>query len=426
MVRSGDHGVRAAAEGSRPAGRRPLDHRRERRAVARPGDLAASQQHSAVRRKKALIAGAGIAGLAAGIALRRAGLEVELFERAPELHEIGAGLSIWPNGTAALRDLDVEIRALPVGRLAVRTWRGRQLTELPVDVLQERYGSQMLLVHRADLQAGLSRTFGKAGIRFDADVVGFADEEDTVRVRLRSGDTAEGDLLLGADGLRSAVRCQLLGDGPPVYLGSTIWRGLVHPDGIDLEPGQGLNWVGRGGEFLAFHLAGDQIYWAGVAKAPEGERAASAGHKSDLLDRFSDWEDLVPAVISATDEQAILRNDMYDRPPTLRWTAGKVALIGDAAHPMTPNAGQGACQALEDAVAVGESLATESDVVGALQAYQRRRVARANSLVKMSRQATRAAQFENGILCSLRDATGRLLPRALLLRILDRTMAPSR
>ena len=378
-----------------------------------------------MRPKKALIAGAGIAGLAAGIALRKAGLEVELFERTDDLREIGAGLSIWPNGTEALRNLGVEVRALPVRRLAVRSWRGKHRTEVPVDALPARYGSEMLLVHRADLQAGLSAAFGDGGIRFRSEVAGFTAEGDGVRLTLRSGESALGDLVLGADGLRSAVRDQLLDDGPPVYLGSTIWRGIAPPDGINLEPGQGLNWVGRGGEFLAFHLAGDRIYWAGVARATEGGRPGLEGHKPGLLERFRDWDDLVPALIGATDEKDILRNDMYDRPPAHRWAVGRVALIGDAAHPMTPNAGQGACQALVDAVVLGDCLASVPDVVAAMRAYQERRLARANSVVRISRQATRASQLENPLLCSLRDISGALLPRALMLRLLGSTMAPS-
>jgi 2-polyprenyl-6-methoxyphenol hydroxylase-like FAD-dependent oxidoreductase len=382
-----------------------------------------------VRPRRALIAGAGIAGLAAGIALRRAGLEVEIFERTNELHEIGAALGIWPNGTAALQALNVGIRALPVVALAVRTWRGGPLTTVPVSALKERYGSPMLIVHRADLQAGLSAAFGPAGIRFKSEVVSFADEEDRVHLTLRSGDNAEGDLLVGADGLRSAVRRQLLDDGPPIYQGSTIWRGLVASGGMNLAPGQGLSWVGRGAEFLAFHLAGDRIYWSGVGKASEGEHIRPNGHKGDLLDRFGDWEKLVPELITATEERDILRNDMYDRPPARRWTDGKVALIGDAAHPMTPNAGQGACQALEDAVALGECLAMQSSVAHALREYEHQRLPRANRVVKVARRSTRAAQLDNGLLCAMRDASGKLLsrlPEALLLRMFDATMPPPR
>jgi len=376
---------------------------------------------------KALIAGAGIAGLAAGIALRKAGLEVEIFERAPDMREIGAGLSITPNGADALRQLGVEVKVLEVRRLALKTWRGQRLTDVPVDLMSKRYGFGFLIAHRADLRAGLVAAFDhSAGIRLAAEVVGFDDAQEKVRVNLQDGDSVDGDLLIGADGLRSAVRRHLLNDGPPVYLGSTIWRGVVSAQGLGLEEGAGGNWIGRGGEFIAFHMVGGRIYWAAVAKAAEGGRPGTNGHKEDLLRRFGDWDHPVRAQISATDEEAILRNDMYDRPPARTWTVGRVTLTGDSAHPMTPNAGQGANQALEDAVALGESLAGQTDIPAALMAYQRRRFARANRIVSQSRQAARATQLENGLLCALRDGIASRMPRVLLFRLMDATMAPPR
>ena len=377
--------------------------------------------------RKALIAGAGIAGLAAGIALRKAGLDVEIFERASDMREIGAGLSITPNGAVALGKLGVEVKVLEVRRLTMKTWRGQHLMHVPMDVMKQRYGSAFLIAHRADLRAALSAAFGPSGeVRFRAEVVGFDDMQEAVRVNLQNGDSVAGDLLVGADGVRSAVRRRLLDDGAPVYTGSTVWRGVVSAQGLGLDAGDGLNWVGRGGEFIAFQMIGDRIYWAAVAKAAEGERPDPSGHKADLLRRFGDWDDSVRAQVAATDEKAILRNDMYDRPPSRTWTKGRVTLIGDAAHPMTPNAGQGANQALEDAVALGESLAGQSDIPAALMAYQRRRLARANRIVGLSRQATRATQLENGVLSALRDGLARYTPRWVLFRMMDATMAPSR
>jgi 2-polyprenyl-6-methoxyphenol hydroxylase-like FAD-dependent oxidoreductase len=277
------------------------------------------------------------------------------------------------------------------------------------------------------VRAGLATAFAAGeAIRFSADVVGFDDTQEKVRVKFQDGDAAEGDLFIGADGLRSAVRRQLLDDGLPVYLGSTIWRGVVSNAQVGLTGGDGTNWVGRGGEFLDFHMVGDRIYWAGVAKAPEGERPDTNGHKADLLRRFGDWDAPVRALISATDEDAILRNDMYDRPPARTWTKGRVTLIGDAAHPMTPNAGQGANQALEDAVALGESLAGQSDIPSALMAYQQRRLRRANRIVRLSHQATRGTQIENVVLSALRDSFARHMPRGLMLRMMDATISPSR
>jgi 2-polyprenyl-6-methoxyphenol hydroxylase-like FAD-dependent oxidoreductase len=372
---------------------------------------------------KALIAGAGIAGLAAGIALRQAGMDVEVFERSRELREIGAGLMIWPNGTRSLKALDVEVTALTVQRISFCNWRGRQLMEAPVDSIAKRYGSDVAFVHRADLQAALVSSLGMDHVSLGSAAVGFEDRAQMV-VKLHDGTVRTGDLLVGADGLRSVVRRQLIGDGDPVYLGSTIWRGIVGGDEIALPQALGVNWVGRGSEFLAFHLSDDRIYWAGVTKEPAGERPRDGGHKVDLLQRFGSWAEPVPALITATDETAILRNDMYDRPPARQWSRGRVTLVGDAAHPMTPNSGQGACQALEDAVALGKSVKRASDLSEAFRLYERQRLRRANRVVTMSRQATRSVQIENPLLCTLRDTGAKLLPRSLLLRMLDTTLAP--
>ena len=325
---------------------------------------------------KALIAGAGIGGLAAGIALRRAGLEVQIFERSPQLQEIGAGLMIWPNGSRALKSLGVEAKTLEVKNVTLSNWHGRRLVEMPVDSAYVRYGHSVSFVHRADLQAALAKSFGTEGLRLGCEVRGFVQDESRVEVALNDGTVAAGDLLVGADGLRSPVRRQLLGDGDPTYLGSTIWRGLAPGEGIALADGCGINWWGRGSEFLAFHLAGGTIYWAGVTKEPRGEKPGPTGHKNDLLERFGDWTQPVPTLIAATDEASILRNDMFDRAPVGRWSRGRVTLAGDAAHPMSPNQGQGACQALEDGVALGESLERTSSLAEAFQLYEGRRLRR--------------------------------------------------
>jgi 2-polyprenyl-6-methoxyphenol hydroxylase-like FAD-dependent oxidoreductase len=332
-------------------------------------------------------------------------------------------LMIWPNGARALEALRVAPRSVAVDKVTLSDSRGRRLTEMPVDKAFERYGAGVTFVHRADLQAALAKTFGSEGLSFGSDVRGFVQDEDRVEVTLGDGTIATGDLLVGADGLRSSVRREVLGDGDPVYLGSTIWRGLVPGDGIALPPGTGINWWGRGSEFLAFHLAGGTIYWAGVTKEPRGEMPGPGGHRRDLLERFGDWASLVPELIAATDDSAILRNDMYDRPPAQRWSNGRVTLVGDAAHPMSPNQGQGACQALEDGVALGESVARTSSVAAAFELYERWRLRRANQVVAESRQATRGVQIENPLLCAFRDGLISLIPQWVVVKVQDATLA---
>jgi 2-polyprenyl-6-methoxyphenol hydroxylase-like FAD-dependent oxidoreductase len=356
---------------------------------------------------KALIAGAGIAGLATGIALRQAGLDVEVFERSPELREIGAGLMIWPNGARSLHALGVEIDAVTIQHMSVCTSRGRQVNDYPLESVAARFGFAPAFVHRADLQAALARRFGTEGLHFDADVSGFKQSGAEVEVTMRDGAATAGDLLVGADGLRSPVRRQLLEDGDPVYLGSTIWRGVVDSHGISLPPGHGFDWVGRGSEFVAFPLLHDRMYWSGVTKQPRGEKPGPSGHKDDLLHCFSDWVQPIPALVAGTADAA------------RRWSEGRVTLVGDAAHPMTPNAGQGACQALEDAVALADSIKRASNLTEGFELYEGRRRRRANRLVTMARQATRAAQLDSPLLCALRDGLGGLMPSWLFLTMLD-------
>ena len=371
---------------------------------------------------KALIAGGGIGGLATAIALRHAGLQAEVLERSRELREIGAGLMLWPNGTRPLLALGVEVKAMPVERITFCDWHGRPLLEVPLAQISERYGSPVAFVHRADMQSALASRLGEGGVRFGAEVVGFAEDHEQVQVSLRDGSVASGDLLIGADGLRSVVRRQVVEDGDPVYSGSTVWRGIVGNERVGLDSHRGVNWIGRGSEFLAFNLAGDRVYWACVTKEPRGEHPGPGGHKQDVLDRFGGWVSPIPALIAATDERAILRNDMFDRRPVRSWSKGRVTLVCDAAHPMTPNSGQGACQALEDAIALGESLEGALDPAAAFAIYEGRRLKRANRVVSAARQATRAVQIESPLLCAIRDGFARWLPRSLVVRMMQDTL----
>jgi 2-polyprenyl-6-methoxyphenol hydroxylase-like FAD-dependent oxidoreductase len=345
---------------------------------------------------KAIVAGAGIGGLATAIALRKAGLEVQVLERVPELREIGAAVVVWPNGTRALRRLGVEPIWLAVKRLLLSRSDGRLLSELPVAELLERHGSGMMMVHRAELHAALHAALGYECIRLSAEVTGFSQDDAGVTIQLANGAEERADLVVGADGLRSAVRRQLVGDGDPVYQGFTAWRGEIPAGRLEMEAGTGRNWWGRGGEFLAFPLTDRRVYWAGTANAPRSARPGPAGHKQDVLDRFSGWDDLVLSIVSATDPGAILRTDIYDRPNLRSWSVGRVTLLGDAAHPMTPSQGQGACQALEDAVALGRSLEESRDVRDAFSAYERARLRRANRVVTLSRQASSSVQRRFG------------------------------
>jgi 2-polyprenyl-6-methoxyphenol hydroxylase-like FAD-dependent oxidoreductase len=376
----------------------------------------------AVKGRRALVAGGGIGGLAAGIALRRAGFDVTVLERAARAREIGAGISIMPNGSRALAALGVSpLPAIGLKRLTLRTWRGQILSEAPVGLMQERYGSALMVVPRVQLHSLLMETLGADRVAAGAEVTGFAEGDGRVRVALSDGRILEANLLIGADGLRSAVRTQLLADGEPHYLGCTAWRATSDIAGTGVVGGEGINWWGPGGEFGALPMA-SLVYWFATANSPAGHDVPPSERRQDLLDRFGAWESPIPDIIATTEPGAILRNDIFDRSPARRWTRGHVALLGDAAHPMAPNVGQGACQALEDAVALGASVAGQSDLEAGLRDYERRRRRRANGFVRLSRQMSAAVQSENRLLVTVRNLGTRLAPSRLVVSQMDRTL----
>ena len=371
------------------------------------------------------MAGAGIGGLAAGIALHRAGFEVTVLERSPRPREIGSGIVIQPNGVRALEALGVPApprSGLP--GIELRTSNGRHLSETPIGLYRERYGSELMVVPRSDLHSLLMETLGRDRVTAAADVTGYEIGAGQVTVKLRDGRRLETDLLIGADGLRSAVRAQMLGDGEPRYLGCTAWRATTDRAGTGLEGGQGLNWWGPGGEFGVLPMA-TAVYWFATANVDRGGEDPPGGRIQALIDRFGDWEAPIAAVIASTRPDAILRNDIYDRPPARRWVDRPVALLGDSAHPMAPNAAQGACQALEDAAALGAALAEAPDIGSGLVAYERMRLNRANGFVRISRQISGTVQTENPFLGGLRNLAARLMPERLLLSQMDRTLGGS-
>ncbi len=167
-----------------------------------------------------------------------------------------------------------------------------------------------------------------------------------------------------------------------------------------------------------------RFYWFATKNTPEGGRAAPAGHKAELLERFGSWVESIPSIIRAAAEDKILRHDVYDRDPLLQWCKGRVTLLGDAAHPMMPNLGQGACQAIEDAVALAECVKMQGDMIVALKLYEERRKDRAAMIVRCSRAFGNVEQIENPLLCALRNAAIRLVPACISLRQLASILDP--
>src|ERR671911_355597 len=335
-----------------------------------------------------MIVGGGIGGLVAALALGRAGLEVVVFERAPQLREVGAGISLWANATRALKGLGVyeEIRASGAAEIGgeLRSWRGEMFLRIPAEDLRARFGEANLAVHRADLQGALFSALPPATVRLGAELTGFEQAGEGVLARFADGREERGDLLVGADGIHSSVRAQLFGRRPPRYAGYTAWRGVADAGEGGLPEGVGLNLWGRGSEFGLVGIGRGRFYWFATKNAREGEAEGAAGRRREVLYLLAGWYQPARAAVEATADSKILRNDIYDREPLRDWGVGRVTLLGDAAHPMTPNLGQGACQAIEDALVLARCFDGGDDVPASLRLYEGRRVRRTAGIVRRS------------------------------------------
>jgi 2-polyprenyl-6-methoxyphenol hydroxylase-like FAD-dependent oxidoreductase len=324
----------------------------------------------------------------------------------------------------ALKKLDVydAIREAGGAELGgeIRSWRGERISEITADRLRSRFGEANLAVHRADLQSALLAALPRATVRLAAEFVGFAGYDAGVVARFADGSEERGDLLIGADGIDSSVRAQLFGRSAPRYAGYTAWRGIADvADGLIPEQA-GLNLWGRGSEFGLVSIGRGRFYWFATRNAPEGEAEDAEGRKREVLDLLRGWYEPSSTAIEATEESKILRNDIYHRDPLKRWGTGRITLLGDAAHPMTPNLGQGACQAIEDALVLARCLGCGGEVVPSLRFYEARRIPRTADVARRSLLTGRILQLENPLLCRLRDAVAKKTSVRAQLRQLER------
>ena len=353
----------------------------------------------------AAIVGAGIGGLGAAVGLRRAGWDVTVYERADELRPLGAGLSIWPNGVRALRTLGLGELAegAPRGGGALRRADGSVLAEFEPDVIAERYGAPLVGLHRAELHDALADAAGRDSVRLGAEVVGLAGNE----LRFADGSSAEAELIVGADGIESTLRAAIVDDGAPRDSGIVAFRGVATFDG-DVPAGE---WWGEASVAGLLPLKDGRVYWY-LAFRGEPERG-------ELDRRLEGYGAPVPQIVAATPPSEVLVHRLYDRRPAGGWSSGRATLLGDAAHPMLPFLGQGACAALEDAVTLAAQFDRDVEVEDALPAYELARYARTKGLVEGSARAARIALIFGS---RFRNALVARTPASMRLRQLDRVV----
>jgi 2-polyprenyl-6-methoxyphenol hydroxylase-like FAD-dependent oxidoreductase len=388
----------------------------------KPGEKERMEKHTL----HVSIIGSGIGGLAAASALQHQGIQVALFERNPELREIGAGLTLWANGVQALRHLGLADAlasvSAPLTSFECWSWRGKRLGRMRLDTIERQVGAPSIGIHRADLLRLLVDAVAGESLHVNAHCIGFSPEPGHVISHFADGQRQQTDLLVGADGLHSVIREQLLGKQPPRYSGYTCWRGVAVFEDQHVSAGISSETWGQGRRFGMLPIGNGRVFWYATYNCPVGGQAREGERKARLSQLFQGWREPIELLIDATDEGAILRNDIFDRRPVRRWGSGRVTLLGDAAHPPTPNLGQGACQALEDALVLAECLAEQREPVTALRAYEARRMRRSAAIIEQSSLFGKIGQWEHPLLCSLRDgltplAFATFLPRRFVANV---------
>lgn len=347
---------------------------------------------------KVIIAGAGLGGLAAAGCLIKAGFDVEIYEQATALGEIGAGIQQSANAMHVMRHLGIEeeLRGVafepPTTQFRLYS-SGEVLQELSLaERHEERHGAPYLQMHRADFHNILARCvtgLNPDAIHLGSAAVGFEESANGVVLLLADGRRIEGDVLIGADGIKSALRRQIAGADNPQYTGDSAWRVTVPadrlPDGF--MGGTSSIWVGpnkhavvyflRGGRLLNFVACVELDEWieeSWTLKRPWQELRAD----------FEGWHEDILAIVEAADRDACYRWALNVRPPLSNWSTSRVTLLGDAAHPSLPYLAQGAAMAVEDGAVLTRALTESPDIPAALRLYQHNRLARTTRVVEES------------------------------------------
>ena len=350
------------------------------------------------KRGTIIVAGAGLGGLTLALCLARAGFSVTVLEQANALGEVGAGVQISANGARVLYHLGLaealKAVAFKPERGEMRHWQsGETLSSRPLGQASEAaFGFPYFHLHRADFHAVLADALAAVApgsVHLGAKVTGFSQSGAGVTVTTEAGESVSGDVLVGCDGIHSAIRTQLFGPDAPRFTGCVAWRAIV-PVGA-LPPGHvrpvSSNWIGRGGHFVHYYVRrGELVNCVGIIEQDEwqAESWSSEGAKAGFLDDFKDWHEDVQILMRQA--ESCYRWGLFDRDPMPEWSQGRVTLLGDACHPMLPFMAQGAVMAIEDANTLAQCLASAAAAYpSALQRYEYLRRERTATVQQMSR-----------------------------------------
>ncbi|GAB2887310.1 FAD-dependent monooxygenase [Streptomyces deserti] len=357
--------------------------------------------------------GAGIGGLAATLSLRRAGCQVTLVEQTPRFTDVGAGIQLAPNATRVLRRLGlldaVAAQATRPSHVSFRTWSdGTEICRYTLGrAAENEFGAPYLQLHRADLHHALAMAVPPHSVRLNTLVVGIDQDDESAYVTTVSGERLVADLVVAADGVRSAGRQWLFGADEAVFSKTAAYRALLPVGRVaDLDLPEYAAWLGPGRHFVHYWVRrGELLNVVAVFEAEAAQESWTAqADPAEPLREFDGWDS---RVLSALERAGtVFRHGLYTRAPLTRWNKGRVTLLGDSAHAMVPFRAQGAAQAILDAAVLGDTLtdATPADVPDALDRYVRRRLAPATSAQASSARAGEDYHLPDGPEAQARNA----------------------
>ena len=362
------------------------------------------------------VIGGGIGGLSAGLSLLQAGLDVHVYEQSSRISEVGAGIAVSPNATRILYRLGLECELARTGVRPTAWWQrrwddGRTLSRTPLGTeIEKRFGSPHYQMHRGDLVAALARAFPAGRLHTGHRLLSLVDDGDSVEARFENGETTRADVVVGADGIHSAVRAALFGPETPHFTGCVAYRGVIPAarlPHLDMEPAIQL-WMGPNSHFIHYHVSGLRLVnVVGVIEQNTWTKESwtEPGDVADLLAAYDHWHPQVRAILQTFEET--FRWAIFERSPMPRWSRGRVTILGDACHAMLPFLAQGAAQAMEDGVTLAallSNLGSPAEVPEALRTYESVRRPRVTRVQRMASDNKARLHMPDGPAQQARDA----------------------
>lgn len=372
---------------------------------------------------KAIVIGGGIGGLCAALALQQIGITTTVYEASPNLRGLGAGVGLTANAIQGLERLgvaeEVKARGQQIEAFVIYDENGKVISTLDTRPLGSKYGQNNFIIHRPDLHEILYNHLQPNTVELDKRCESVEQNEQQVTVTFADGSQASADLLVAADGISSVVRQLLLPHVVQRYAGYTCWRAVIANPGVAIDKSiLAETWAPQGRVGIA-PLQNDKIYWYVCVNAPQHDKRMKQMTPEKLARRFETVHSPIEAVLASTTPEQLMWNDVCDLEPLKHFVYGRVVLLGDAAHAATPNIGQGACQAIEDAVVLGQCLQQEPVLADALKKYEKRRMARTSKIIEISRRMGEMAHWRHPLLGRLRNSLVRAIPKLITQRHLE-------